>query len=124
MMLTRAEEDKFIEDGSAKIEDIISATSFDDVFAKFKECISRLEKIGLNTFNEISQEDFTDPTDDAEVDFILPLFVEPKDEVDDGSTQLCLIFNYSKVDDLYSIFADVDFFVDDMYEALKVEEDE
>jgi hypothetical protein len=120
-MLSKFEEDKLIEDGSAKIENIISATSIEDVYNKFKECTSRLQELGLHTFDEISQEDFTDP-EENEVEFILPLSIQPTVEGDDGETELCLVFNYILENGLYSIFADVDFFLDETNEILKIQE--
>jgi len=121
-MLTRAEEDKLIEDGSVKIENISSATSISDLVEKFNECIKNLNDVGLFIVHEIKPEDFDIPEEDDDVEFILPLILQPVADGEDNETELCLIFNYSLENGIYSIFADVDFFIDEADELLKVQE--
>lgn len=105
-MLTSQQEDEFIEQASAKLEYIDSAESIRQVYQQFQSAVKIINDLGLQIANEITEDDFIIPEDDSEVEFVVPLY-SGEDE-----SELYFIFNYSIENGIYTIFTDVDFYVD------------
>lgn len=115
-MLTIEQEDQLIVDVSAALEEIHSASSIDEVYQRFLEAVAKVKSHNLHLLSNVTIDDFSEPGNDEEVEFVLPLMwtIAPDDikEESDQETDLNLIFNYAKASGVYMIFADIDFYSD------------